>query len=234
MLPDEPALAVPRKPGPEPRFLHREIIDVAMTLIDEAGLAAFSMRVLAARLGLATMGLYKYFRTRDELLEAVRATVVDGLVRLDDMSLAWDALLMEFAQVFRKNLTTHPGLVDLLIASLPGPALDPAREYLLNGLRRQGFDRHGAVAAVTIVPSYVLGFAVARRAQPTTDQESRRIAALPAGTLPYLHDAAEEYAHHLVDENFEEGLGDLIAGIGARYHGTDRGIGRPGEAGSDD
>ena len=52
----------------------RLILDQALALVDERGLAAMSMRAVAERVGLTSMALYPYVGGKDALL--------DGLVDL--------------------------------------------------------------------------------------------------------------------------------------------------------
>ena len=57
-----------------------EIVDVARRLISEHGLAWFSMRKLAAALGVNPMTVYLRFDSKDELLDAVaRRGLADAL-----------------------------------------------------------------------------------------------------------------------------------------------------------
>lgn len=67
---------VPPKSRREIR-LH-ELQEAALALVLEEGLAAFSVHRLAERIGLTPGALYRYFRSRDELLAAVQLEVLDG------------------------------------------------------------------------------------------------------------------------------------------------------------
>ena len=51
-----------------------QILAEAARLIDEVGLDALSMRVLARRLGAHAPSLYRYFPDKDTLIRAVSAT----------------------------------------------------------------------------------------------------------------------------------------------------------------
>jgi AcrR family transcriptional regulator len=48
-----------------------EILDAALAVAAERGIDGVSMRAVAQRLGLTPMALYGYFRSKDELLDAV-------------------------------------------------------------------------------------------------------------------------------------------------------------------
>jgi AcrR family transcriptional regulator len=70
----------------------RLILDQALALVDERGLAAMSMRAVAERVGLTSMALYPYVGGKDALL--------DGLV---------DLLHLELGKALGNDLTPEPG-----------------------------------------------------------------------------------------------------------------------------
>src|SRR5437870_1511107 len=61
-----PAPAIYRR-GRPPRSLER-IVGVALEIVDEVGTDAFSMRLLADRLGSGTATLYRHLAGKDELM----------------------------------------------------------------------------------------------------------------------------------------------------------------------
>ncbi|SBT38177.1 GntR family transcriptional regulator [Micromonospora auratinigra] len=74
-----PAATVRPRGGPgggEPALSRERLVRGAIALADAGGLAAVSMRQLAADLGVATMALYRHVRGRDDLLLAMADTVL--------------------------------------------------------------------------------------------------------------------------------------------------------------
>ena len=61
--------AAPHRRGPRPKLDLDAVVEAAIALADEQGLAAVTMRALAARLGVSAMTLYGYVPGRDELLD---------------------------------------------------------------------------------------------------------------------------------------------------------------------
>ena len=55
--------------GPKPGLTIDAIIEAAVRLADSEGLAAVSMARLAKELGFTTMSLYRYFSSKDEILQ---------------------------------------------------------------------------------------------------------------------------------------------------------------------
>jgi AcrR family transcriptional regulator len=57
-----------RRGGPKPALTLERIVEAAIALADEGGLAALSMSRLAKKLGFTTMSLYRYVTSKNELL----------------------------------------------------------------------------------------------------------------------------------------------------------------------
>src|SRR4051794_22622787 len=57
--------------GPKAGLTPDDVVQAAMQLADEDGLAAVTMSAVAARLGLTTMAVYRYFPNKEALLDAV-------------------------------------------------------------------------------------------------------------------------------------------------------------------
>ena len=95
----------------------RLILDQALALVDEQGLAAMSMRAVAQRVGLTSMALYPYVGGKDALL--------DGLVDLLHLELGtvcavpgdagWRQRLRALGRAIRALAHAHPGAFPLLL-----------------------------------------------------------------------------------------------------------------------
>ncbi|MFF5292700.1 TetR/AcrR family transcriptional regulator [Paractinoplanes globisporus] len=95
----------------------RLILDQALALVDERGLAAMSMRAVAERVGLTSMALYPYVGGKDALL--------DGLVDLLHQELGsalcegegndWRRRLHALGRSVRQVAYAHPGAFPLLL-----------------------------------------------------------------------------------------------------------------------
>ena len=59
----------PSRRGPRPRLDLDAVVDAAIALADDRGLAALTMRALAARLRVSAMTLYGYVPGREELVD---------------------------------------------------------------------------------------------------------------------------------------------------------------------
>jgi AcrR family transcriptional regulator len=89
-----------------------EIAAAAIALADAGGLDAVAMRAVAGRLGTAAGSLYRYVRSRDELLDLMADTAVGEL----DLEVAGTSWLDDFVVLARRLselYRRHPWLVEL-------------------------------------------------------------------------------------------------------------------------
>jgi AcrR family transcriptional regulator len=102
-------MARPRVP-----LLSRERIrDAALALIDEHGLALFSMRRLADELGVQAASIYSHFATKDGVLDAVANRLVTE-VDTGGFDRGWREGLLVWARSYRAALVAHPNAVPLI------------------------------------------------------------------------------------------------------------------------
>ncbi|WP_164857277.1 TetR/AcrR family transcriptional regulator [Sphingomonas crocodyli] len=73
--PEEQVISKRRAPGRPSRLSRDQIIETALTLIEEDGLTTFSLTRLARRLGISVMALYTYFPSREAMLDAVTDSI---------------------------------------------------------------------------------------------------------------------------------------------------------------
>jgi len=198
------------------------IARAALDLVDREGLGALSMRRLAAELDMGTMTLYGYFRTKDELLEAVVEEAA-GWSRLPSAEGPWDQQLRELARGMRKALSRHRSLIEVrLRRPIAGPRSFRGTEVGIAALVEAGFDRAEAARAFRVLFLYVFGFVAFSDPEPEVTDERRRTqaaiaASLPREDFPHLAEMGGEMAETMGgDEQFEYGLDVVLAGISAR------------------
>src|SRR5688572_20968291 len=90
-----------------PELTREAIARAALELADADGPAAVSMRRLAGHVSIPTMTLYGYFRTKDELLDAMAdAAVADA--RIEATGTTWREQLGSLMDGIRRALERHP------------------------------------------------------------------------------------------------------------------------------
>ena len=69
------------RPARNAEILSRDkVLAAALTLLDEEGLGALSVRGLARRLAVAPMSLYNHVSSKEELLDAVHEAIISAAV----------------------------------------------------------------------------------------------------------------------------------------------------------
>ncbi|GAB3464930.1 TetR/AcrR family transcriptional regulator C-terminal domain-containing protein [Streptomonospora sediminis] len=233
----------PGRPALSPLSRDR-IVRAAIELADADGLAAVSLRKVAAALDAGPMRLYGYIATKEELLELMVDSVYGEIVgeaaegRRDGSDAAggnWQAVLRSGARGLRRAAHRHPWFVELL-GGRPhiGPnALDRQEAELAALDGTPGFeDIDTVLKAVAAVNSYTIG-AVRReiadlRAEQATGMDRRqmqqtagpymlRVAA--SGRYPTVARVIRDARHDGADTVFEEGLGYVLDGIAAHAAG---------------
>ena len=114
------------------------VVVTAIRLADEAGLEAVSLRRLAEQFDVTAMALYRYIKSKDELLDAMADRLYGDLELPDDDGDWWEGLA-GLARSTRNILLAHPWATPLFARPLAG-ANARALEGALHGLlRRAGF-----------------------------------------------------------------------------------------------
>lgn len=146
--------------------LHRnDVLDGAVAILDEYGLADLTMRRLAGSLNVQPGALYWHFPNKQALLGAVADRI---LARLDRPVVAteWDAQLIELAHRLRDALLSHRDGAELVSATYASRlTTSQAREKFVAATIRAGLTRDRAELAAYTLLYYVLG--------QTVDEQSR-------------------------------------------------------------
>lgn len=206
------------------------VLTAAVALLDEAGPGALTFRALATRLGGGVGSIYWYVASRDELLDRATDHAVGQILAeveaqassddpIDDLRviavMVFDAIVARpwLGAYFMRNSLLQPNtlrLYDLLGRPVLRLELTP----------RQRFHAASAVVGFTVgtaadlgqePPQEILDGKVGR------DEYLARFAdmwrALDADEYPYVHEIADEFAHHNDADQFRAGLDLLLAGL---------------------
>ncbi|WP_020386275.1 TetR/AcrR family transcriptional regulator [Kribbella catacumbae] len=200
------------------------IVQTALDLMEAKGTDAFSLRGLAAELGVGPMALYTYFRNKDDLYDAVRDHLM-ALVPAVPQELAWPDQVRSVCRGMRALMLQHPCLAQLL-GSRPLSGHETARvaEGLLGVLRSAGLDAETAARTHTTLFTYVLGATsweiqmAAERRDPDSWRRLRTtMESLSSHQYPTVVELAAELARTTGgDEQFDYGLDLLLAGLEVR------------------
>jgi AcrR family transcriptional regulator len=220
--------------GSAPAPLSRaRIVAAALGLADSDGLAAVSLRRVAAELGAGPMRIYRYVDSKDELLDLM-VDAAYGEIDVGPPSGGWRASLRAIAGSLQTVTVRHPWLTSLLGAHPPyGPNGLRLTEHALAVFTGLGLDAATITRAVSAVTAYVVGYVLVEflpqlpaRATPDPAEVAGnrgRIAA--SGDFPTLTRVFTELGQPDAQEAFTAGLELVLDGIAAH-------LGPAGAAGS--
>src|SRR4051812_16376081 len=224
-----------RRSSPDGGLGAASIVAAGIAVADAEGLAALSMRRVAAELGAAPMSLYRHVRDKDELLLKMMDAAISE-VALPEPPAGWRDGLELAARALWTTFRRHPWLPSAL--SLTRPQLLPGAldysEWVLGVLTRAGWDPLTTFTTHLTVFTFVRGLAMnlemeaeAEAASGLTDDEWMRSqeAALEAlvadGRHPTFAGVLSGMDFDLdLDQLFEFGLQRLLAGIAATPQGA--------------
>jgi AcrR family transcriptional regulator len=122
--------------GPAPEHSRAEIASAGIKLADASGLAAVTMRSVAAAIGTAPASLYRYVATRNELVELMADQARGEMATSASPSGDPVADLLGLARQGRAIYQRHPWLLDVSASGLPGPNAIAFIEQALAALDR--------------------------------------------------------------------------------------------------
>jgi AcrR family transcriptional regulator len=200
---------VGRLPGGSGR--RQQILDAALVIADGQGLAAVTMRAVAARVGVTAMALYPHVKSKDDLLDGLVGRMLAEL-SLPDAAKPWPDRLREIAQSARETARRHPAVMPLLFAR---PAVTPEAVRVVDAIYQVLLDAgvpEDEVARVErLVSTFVLGYVVSEISGRFTARDPRERRALLAGAdLPAHRKLAAKFeAEPSWEAEFETDLDDL-------------------------
>ncbi|WP_113700816.1 TetR/AcrR family transcriptional regulator [Nonomuraea lactucae] len=228
------------RPGPKPALTVGMIVDAAIAVADEQGMAALSMRAVGERLGRTAMALYTYVPGKGELLDLMYDQAYAELPARYDLEEGWRAAVTSWAEDACELYLRHPWMLQV---SQARPVLGP-NEYavldtLLRLLRATGLGRDALRGVVGTLFHFVRGAAAtiaeSREAESATgvgDEEwwldragllkevapdfadrFPAVAWLESEPSPRPADATGPYLEYAARRMFRAGLGLVLDGV---------------------
>ncbi|GAA1579566.1 TetR/AcrR family transcriptional regulator [Kribbella hippodromi] len=222
------------KLGRKPTQSVEQIVDAAVELADADGFAALSMPKIAQRLGLTANAIYRYVRSRDELLvllgDAGWGPAPDRISDAPD----WRAAATAWTQAMVDRCDIHPWLCDLPIRGAPmTPNLLGWAEAILKVLTGTGLSPTESLSCALLLDGYARRTASARRDVRDSPTASDQPAAVARFLEPRLRElgysilaglmAGDQYTDEVHDDDVTFGLDRILDGIEVliAQHGRD-------------
>lgn len=173
-------------PSPAPRgrgtrgLTRDEVLDAALALAEERGLAAVGVRAVATRLGVTPMALYRYVGDKDGLLDGLVERLMSEMPE-DDPELPWRDRMRAFAAGVRRIAHRHPDLFLLMFTrpTVTSEARRP-RDAIQDMLRSAGVPEEIVAPLQRLVDTVGMGLAASEAGGrfSATPEEIERVYAL--------------------------------------------------------
>lgn len=182
------------------------MLDAAVAIADETGIADLTIRRLAQALEVKPMSIYHHIPNKEAIIDGM-VDVVFAEIELPPADLGWRQAIEVRSRSMREVLRRHPWATPLMESrSNPGMATLTHHDAVLGCLRSAGMSLELTGHAYAIIDAFLYGFALHEANLPaTTGDELSELATeiidrLAAESFPHL---AEFTAHRVLGTNYD-------------------------------
>ena len=206
------------------RLSRERVLQGAVAVADAGGIAALTIRSLAAELGVKPMAVYHHVANKDEILDGI-VDIVFGEIELPTIGGEWQTEMRRRAASAREVMRRHPWAIGLVeTRTSPGPATLKHHDAVIGTLRKGGFSVAMTAHAFALIDAYVYGFALSEATLPFNGPDTvpevaeQMMAQFTPADYPHLVEFSVEHVMkpgYDYGEEFEYGLGVVLDGLAA-------------------
>ncbi|WP_242908994.1 TetR/AcrR family transcriptional regulator [Actinomadura terrae] len=212
--------------GRKPSQSVEQIVGAAIELADADGFGALSMPKIAQRLGLTANAIYRYVRSRDELLVLVAEAAWGPAPDLASGTGGWRDGANRWTRAMIDRCDVHPWLCDLPVRGAPvTPNLLDWTEAILQVLTGAGLTPAEALGCAFVLDGYARQIGGMRRDLRYSTATPTQSDAVTKFLLPRLRERGHsvlasmmdgaDYTDDVLDDDVTFGLDRILDGIGA-------------------
>jgi AcrR family transcriptional regulator len=196
--------------------LSREAIGAAALVIADAdGFRAVSMRRVAQQLGVGTMSLYYYVKTKDDLVAVMDDALMNEAL-LPVVPRNWKRAISEIAMRTHAILLRHPWALVSMQSAPPGINALRHMEQCLEALAETSMSAKEKLTLLGIVDDFVFGHALREAASETAVDMEFAKAQIAKGSFPHIAKVFSGGRIEIGKSRFQEGLRLLLEEYGPR------------------
>ncbi|MGI9615959.1 MAG: TetR/AcrR family transcriptional regulator [Acidimicrobiales bacterium] len=191
-----------------PRLTPARVLEAAVALADDIGIADLTIRRLAKALVVKPMTIYHHVPNKKAIIDGMVDLVFEEIA-LPPANLDWREAMMVRSRSMREVLARHPWASPLMESrTTPGLATLAHHDAVLGCLRAGGLSLELTGHAYALIDAYLYGFALQEATLPATSGDEMATLAseiadqMPVDTLPYL---AEFTSGHVLQPGYDFG-----------------------------
>ncbi len=197
------------------------VIRAAMSLADEQGIDAMTMRGLGKALGVEAMSLYNHVANKDDVLDGM-VDLVMGDIQVPGPGTPWREAMRARAISAHDVLLAHPWAALLMMSRYNiGPGMTRYLDATFGALLDGGFTIEGTLDAWNTLDSHLYGFTLQELNLPFEAEEAPQVSAevlqqLSGAEFPHV---AQVIGHVMASGRLEEftfGLDLILDGLERR------------------
>ncbi|QJD88115.1 TetR/AcrR family transcriptional regulator [Cohnella herbarum] len=150
--------------GPKGELSVKKIVDAAIAIADQEGLAAVSMNRVASSLGFTTMSLYRYISSKDDLLILMQDAICEVAIPPETDGSDWREQMRAYLKACTDIFCSHPWFGDLSITSIPlGPNNLQVIDWMLRTMRDFPLNDYEKMSILLLISSYARSTGIIKR-----------------------------------------------------------------------
>jgi len=143
----------------KPELSREKIAATAIAMADADGFEAVTMRRLASEMGVGTMSLYHYVKTKEELVSMMDDALMADVI-LASLPTDWRRALCEIATRTHKVLVSHSWVFSSILSASPGLNAMRHMEQCLQALDGTSLTDQQKLTLLAMVDDFVFGSAL--------------------------------------------------------------------------
>jgi len=148
----------PSTRGPKAALTPDDVVQAAIDIADADGLAAVTMQAVSARIGFTTMAVYRYFPSKEALLDAIVDAGMGSPPQLREPRADWRTEVAQWAHAKREMLCARPWLAELPFVAAPhGPNWLSWLEAVIDPLTNTGLTAVELGQMLSVIDGYTRG-----------------------------------------------------------------------------
>ncbi|MFI5731603.1 TetR/AcrR family transcriptional regulator [Kribbella sp. NPDC051587] len=208
--------------GPKPGLSIDQIVATGIEFGDTAGFEAVSLQKIAAQLGVTTNAMYRYVRSKDELIVLVHDKALGGP---PELPAGWRNAATAWVYALVARYADRPWLLDVPIRGAPiTPNVMRWAEVMLQAFAETKLSQHDALGCLMLLDGFARNYANLARQLGASDDVPVQAEQVGAFLVPRLIEGNypmlvalytnQEYEDGL-DDDLEFGLARTLDGIEA-------------------